>query len=333
MDRRNKALHAIDTSTQVGVEVGPLDRPLIPRGSGIVYYVDHADTSTLRSSYKDDPSISNEDIVDVDFVWGEERLNDLLASVAPVDFVVASHVIEHVPDIVGWLNEVSQTLKDGGVLSLVVPDKRFTFDYFRDVSKPAGVVEAYFRGARHPSPGQVFDHYSTVVFLEAEQAWSGKLGKPQRKFTDEIAWSMSEKAAAGEYVDVHCWVFTPGSFIEMLRDLVNLGLSDFSVQSYFATERNDNEFYVTLERLPRGASPEETLQLQLESLPVAEDLDRANGASSGLRSGVVKQHEVACLRNLIREQQRRIEELESSRWRVADLLRTVPRWFSSRLSK
>jgi len=333
LDRRGKVLRGIDPTTEVGLEVGPLDRPAVAREIGTVYYIDHADTDTLRRKYGDDPSVSTQRIVDVDFVWGQETLQELLAPVAPLDYAIASHVIEHVPDLVGWLKEVSEVLRDGGLLSLVIPDKRFTFDYFRDGSSPAEAVEAYFRNSSRPSPGQVFDHYSTVVFLEAQQAWTGDPGNPERKFSDEIAWTMCQQAAEGEYVDVHCWVFTPGSFVDMLRNLANLGLTEFGLKDYFLTQRNDNEFFVTLERLPRGLSPEETLRRQLESLPTAEALDGGARAwpialpSDGV---IVKREEVAALRLLVGRQERRIEELESSTsWRVTAPLRTAARWLRS----
>ncbi|MCY7273284.1 MAG: class I SAM-dependent methyltransferase [Phormidesmis sp. CAN_BIN44] len=67
-------------------------------------------------------------IVDVDYVWGEKSLIDLLETEAPLDYVIASHVIEHVPDFIGWLSEVRGILKPGGILSLAIPDKRQCLD-------------------------------------------------------------------------------------------------------------------------------------------------------------------------------------------------------------
>src|SRR5437868_3008097 len=75
----------------------------------------------------------------------------------PVDYVVASHVIEHVPDLIGWLAEVREALEPGGELRLAVPDRRYTLDYRRSVSRLADVVHAWFMRARRPLPHQILD--------------------------------------------------------------------------------------------------------------------------------------------------------------------------------
>ena len=55
--------------------------------------------------------------------------------------MVASHVAKHVPDMIGWFGEIPAVLKAGDVLSLVVPDKRFTFDCQRDVSGASEFID------------------------------------------------------------------------------------------------------------------------------------------------------------------------------------------------
>ncbi|THI93750.1 hypothetical protein E7Z54_20625 [Nocardioides sp.] len=43
---------------------------------------------------------------------------------APFDWVFASRVIEHVPDLVGWLEQTESLVVEDGALVLVVPDRR-----------------------------------------------------------------------------------------------------------------------------------------------------------------------------------------------------------------
>jgi predicted SAM-dependent methyltransferase len=59
------------------------------------------------------------------------------------DGVIASHVIEHFPDLLGFFLAAERMLKPDGILSLVVPDKRFCFDYFQSVSLTGDVHDAH----------------------------------------------------------------------------------------------------------------------------------------------------------------------------------------------
>jgi len=59
-----------------------------------------------------------------------------------------------------------------------------------------------------------------------------------------------------EFVDVHCHVFTPDSFLGLLDKLARLDLIDYEVAAFVPTERDNFEFYVSLRRLTlrRGES-------------------------------------------------------------------------------
>lgn len=47
------------------------------------------------------------------------------------DFVMASHVLEHIANPLRALQEFKRVLKPGGVVLILVPDKRYTFDHRR----------------------------------------------------------------------------------------------------------------------------------------------------------------------------------------------------------
>ncbi|MBS1504915.1 MAG: class I SAM-dependent methyltransferase, partial [Bacteroidetes bacterium] len=51
------------------------------------------------------------------------------------DFVLSSHSLEHIANPLKALNEWLRVLKRGGILVLVLPDKRYTFDHRRPVTK------------------------------------------------------------------------------------------------------------------------------------------------------------------------------------------------------
>ncbi|WP_044156709.1 class I SAM-dependent methyltransferase, partial [Escherichia coli] len=75
-------------------------------------------------------------------------LKEITKEVGEFDLIVASHVIEHVPDLIGWLKDAISVLKVGGTLALVVPDKRFTFDILRPLATYREVAAAH-KEARH----------------------------------------------------------------------------------------------------------------------------------------------------------------------------------------
>lgn len=248
MERREKLLYGLDTSTAIGVEIGALCRPVVTRTDGVVYYVDHARTEDLRQKYKDDPQVDVDALVDVDAVWGQESLSEALEG-KRVDYVIASHVVEHVPDLVGWLTEICAILKSDGQLRLAVPDKRFTFDLMREESRLSDVLSAYVVRARMPQPQAIIDHVLNVRYdVSAGEIWLGSKsnGRPAHTFADAI--NVAKDAVANDnYHDVHCWVFTPASFAKICRQLVENGLLRMSCVKFFDTARNELEFHVHMQ--------------------------------------------------------------------------------------
>lgn len=258
LTRNEKVLRCITPTTQTGVEIGPLDKPIVTRQMGQIHYIDHDPTEVLRAKFQaPGHQVKVENIVDVDYVWGEKGLAELLQNQAPVDYVIASHVVEHVPDLIGWLSEVRAILKPGGILSLVIPDKRQCFDYYRPPTRLPEVAEAYLHGSRKPSCRQIFDHVSSAVAYRGSIAWSGVVNEAQLAplHNLEAAWQTAKTAlASGDYCDVHCWVFTPTSFFQLLGEMAAADLLKFEVAQFYRTD--GCEFFVSLRATDR-AKPED----------------------------------------------------------------------------
>lgn len=248
MDRREKVLHGLDLKRSVGLEIGPLANPMVKKSDGDVLYVDYADAPALRLRYANDPHVDVTQIVDIDAVWGEKTILDALDGKL-VDYIVASHVIEHVPDLITWLNELHSVLLPEGEVRLVIPDKRYTFDYLRAETQLCDVVSAYLVRARVPQPREIIDFCVNKVQIDVVDAWQGDVNPDNlpRDFTFEGAvWLAKDVIANGTYHDVHCWVFTPYSFARLCAELAKAGLLDFSCKAFRLTERNQLEFFVTL---------------------------------------------------------------------------------------
>lgn len=246
MSRRARMLGDLDLARSRGMEIGPRSAPMVTKAEGPVLYVDYAPTEELRAA-QFDPSIDPGAICEVDIVWGTRPLAEAVGE--PLDYVVASHVIEHVPDLIGWLAELRATLKPGGVLGLAIPDRRFTFDHLRRESGLAEMVEAYLSKRRQPSIAQVFDACAGAVAVDAAAAWrDGFTVDPDAPLAQgagalKLAASLLDNP---RYLDAHVWVFTPASLLANLRGMAAMGLLGFAVDAWSPTERGSIEFHVRL---------------------------------------------------------------------------------------
>ncbi len=193
-------------------------------------------------------------IEEVDYIWQGESYSDLTGKSKCYDWIIASHVIEHTPDLVGFLNDCETLLKDDGVISLVIPDKRYCFDHFRPVTGLARVVDSYFNKNTIHTPGEVAEYYLNVVSKNGVIAWDVSVDGEY-----ELVHTLSEATHGMElvrnddvYIDVHGWCFVPHSFRLMIHDLNSLGLISLKEVDFYSTV--GHEFYMTLGKSGVGLS-------------------------------------------------------------------------------
>lgn len=255
-----------------GLEVGPLNRPIVERDQASVMYLDVMDREGLVKHYDDHPDVDVDEIPEVDFALIRDGLTRTLAEAtrpgAPFDWVVASHVIEHVPDVIGWLTDLAEVVADGGALVLAVPDKRFCFDALRPETTVGEMLAAHLRGDQTPSVRAVYDHFSNACAVDIPAVWRGEAPS----FDDRIhgldyATQKVEEALLGTYVDCHVWLFSPESLIAQLHELRTIGRSSWYLERIDETPHNTLEFLAVLRRLPRGRNG--TLPVGGEVTPTA----------------------------------------------------------------
>lgn len=254
-----------------GLEIGPLHRPMVRRDEAQVSYLDVMDRDRLMEHYADDEVVMAGGIPEVEFflIQPDGRTLTLAEAArdgAPFDWVMASHVIEHVPDLIGWLAQVAEITVDGGALVLAVPDRRYCFDVHRPPTTVGQLIAAHEAGAQRPSPGSVYDYFASSVATDARALWRGEYpGLDRRIHSLQEARHQVERTLSGEYVDCHVWLFTPASFTRQMHELRTTGLSDWVIETIVDTPRNHPEFQVVLRRLARDAS--KTGELNGEVLP------------------------------------------------------------------
>lgn len=248
--KRDRALGGLDISCRRGLEIGPLCRPLISKAASEVYYVDQCSAEDLKKKYEGDPAVDPEQLVPVDFIWNDKPLVEMIGGLFPLDYIMASHVIEHVPDLIGWLKEMRDALRNGGRLILIVPDKRFTFDVFRRTSSFKEIRAAHAERRRRPGLRCIMDHFANVVKADTWALWDDYDRVNSLAFVHgpEFLARGNQHFAEGRYVDVHAWVFTPWSFLETIGLIVDEFGLGFDLRHFQTTFDHDLEFYLQLER-------------------------------------------------------------------------------------
>ena len=248
-------LHDLGTWCTCGLEIGALDNPTEMPSDVEIQYVDYATTQALQKHPHED-TVRRSSIVRVDHVWpGSGSLADVCGR-ADYDFVVASHVIEHVPNVLGWFEGIFNALRPGGVFNLAIPDRRFTFDIRRKESTLGEMVEAYLHAYTRPSVRQLFDHTLDASAVAPGSPWAPgfDLSVVPRYSGDHalaLAYKQSKSAVTdGRYFDSHCWVFTPATFLDRFEAAIELGLFPFVFSDFAATPKGSFEFYVSLRKDP-----------------------------------------------------------------------------------
>jgi len=178
MDRKSALLSLFDPAG-LGLEIGPSFNPLFPKSEGYdVEILDHLPADQLRVKYAG-VTAGVDRIEEVDYVWSGEPLSELIGSVNRYSYIVASHVIEHTTDLLGFLIECEKLLQPSGVLVLAIPDKRFAFDVLRPRASVGDVLQAYLDQRTIHSPGKIFDEVAYNVLRAGQPSWprtaNGKL--------------------------------------------------------------------------------------------------------------------------------------------------------------
>ena len=135
-----------------GIEIGALWRRFhLPRKVR-VWYVDRLNRDDLQRHYPDlKGSIVSPDLL--------AEATQLPVRANSLDFLIASHVLEHLPFPLIALRSWYEALAPGGVLLLKVPDKRYTFDVHRSRTPLAHLVDEH----HNPEKFDNWAHYADWV--------------------------------------------------------------------------------------------------------------------------------------------------------------------------
>lgn len=235
-----------------GLEIGPSINPIAPKRAGfLVETVDYLSATEIARRHKsNNPNAETELIEEVDYLWRGERLPNLIAKKNYYQWIIASHVIEHIPDVISFLQDAYTLLTDNGVLALAIPDKRYHFDAFNPIDSTGRFIDAHYSRAKKASPGKIFDALTNCIQKNGKKGWdkneSGDITFTENFQEAIIEWK--EAVAQKKYYDCHQWRFTPESFYLLIKDLHEVGI----LKNFEITEISDaigHEFFVFLRKI------------------------------------------------------------------------------------
>jgi len=283
------------------LELGPLNNAIAPKSGGwLTAIIDHASREQLVEKYRDDPYVDTSRIEDVDIIWSDSPLEAAVPRElhGTFDAFIASHVFEHIPDPIGLLRSLEQVLRPTGVISLVVPDKRFCFDFFKPLSTTGELLDAHARHAVRHSRKALFDHVAYAIRADGEHAF-GDVPVREIEFWHSLedaknAFDTHRDMADARYVDVHGWQFTPSSFALAVLELSALEVIDFTIDRFLPGE--GCEFYVTLRRGRVDHGDKELLQARRVELQrctleeLREQAEMLDGRKAALAAELAEAH-------------------------------------------
>ena len=95
---------------------------------------------------------------------------------------------------------------------------------------------------------KVLEHRTMLSHNNALRHWMGdhELAEATEGGIENIKAAITEFQSADGYIDVHCWQFTPQSFVKLLQDLRSLDLIPFSSAAVNLTPFGRKDFTAVL---------------------------------------------------------------------------------------
>lgn len=221
-----------------GIEIGACHVPIdVDHRCCNVRYVDRFTAAEIEERF---PELSGHSIVPTDIIC--DVASDGLHPFADesLDFIIASHLLEHLPNPLGFLKECHRVLRNSGILYLAVPDKDYTFDRGRQRTSLAHLIE-------HLESHTVTIDEPHLIDYVAHVAKRGVPNDPKlRKQVFQLHLDRS--------FHVHVWTWE--DVVEFLRYmLINRGVTLELCEAYLPKEvKNESIFILRKTNLPTEAA-------------------------------------------------------------------------------
>ncbi len=244
---RKEMIASIPKGSKV-LEIGPFFCPLIENnGEYDIKYFDVLNTEQLHTRAVKHEVPTDKVPTKIDYV---SPIGDLTIIDEKFDYVISSHNIEHHPDLIKHLKIIENLLVDDGKFIAIVPDKRFTLDYFINTSSIADIIDAYVNKLTKHSLKSTTNCEFLLAHNNAFKHFFSIHGeKPNlSNHKEELNKVIDKYLNTDMYVDAHAWTFTPRSFKENIETLNNLGYINLEIEELTIPIFRNFEFGVVLQK-------------------------------------------------------------------------------------
>jgi SAM-dependent methyltransferase len=253
--REEMANYIKDSNSRI-LEIGPLNRSLLDKNKYKNYFfADIRSTEEIRELYSENKylkktgiNVDQSTIIEIDYVI-KGSYKETFKKEEKFDYIIVSHVLEHIPNLLDFLLDVKNIISAKGELIIIYPDRRFSFDYFRSDTKFSDVYSVY-KGSSNNLASQVLDFYTNVISEnEASKFWKQDNEINLIDINDEKKDIDSyRKVLKGEMEkDIHYWPFSDLAFIKFLYDCKMYGYLPYSIKKFVPTQINTQAFLIILD--------------------------------------------------------------------------------------
>jgi SAM-dependent methyltransferase len=254
-DERRQAARFLRGS---GIEIGGSYLPIpVDTRCCSVQYVDKMTASEIASLF---PEVQGYSIVETDIICDVAKKGLSPFADETLDFVIASHLIEHLPNPLGFIKDCGRVLRQDGILYLVIPDKRFTFDRDRETTPLAHIVQDMKHNAQDVEESHLPDWLRHI----RNTALPEDVGERNRV----VKWELDRS------IHVHVWTWE--GMVEFLRYMIIQERMSWELCEFYLPKKDLDEVIFVLRKVPR--LPEECLaqfDSSVETLLAREDAMKA----------------------------------------------------------
>ena len=207
-----------------GLEIGALhEKAKLPAKCKVEY----CDAISKKQAIKLFPEIKHHKLVDVKYICNLDKEGLSIFKDDSYDFIILSHVIEHVANPINVVKELFRVIRPGGIVLIAAPDKTYTFDKKRHITPFQHLLEEYKQDIKAVTD----EHY--IDFIKGVH--------PEMMLYDKEKFKDAVKTVKSRREHAHVW--TSDSF----KDFLLSTFKELNIQARLLMEnkgtQNGLEYY------------------------------------------------------------------------------------------